>query len=272
MLSMAVNHMAVPNMRFDAVLSLSAKLGCVGVEFRNDLRSALFDGLPAESAKTAASARGQRILALAEIKMFNELTESRLPEVQGIIALARDCGAEGVSLIPRNGGPTLEKSEAMSGLERALAMLKPLLDDAGLLGFVEPLGFATSTLRLKREALEAIDNVDGNTTFRLIHDTFHHCLSGETELYPNETAIVHVSGVANTDLAPADMLDAHRVLVDRTDQIGNVAQLRTLLSRGYDGPISFEPFAPEIHALDNPGVALAASMSFLSTELAAIAA
>jgi len=272
MLSMAVNHMAVPNMRYGEVLSLAAKLGCVGVEFRNDLHAPLFDGEPAKAAKTTARASGQRILALAEIKAFNELTEDRLPEAQGIIAAAKGCGAEGVSLIPRNGGPALEKSAAMAGLRRAFALLKPLFDDAGLLGFVEPLGFETSTLRLKADALEAIDSIGGIATFRLIHDTFHHCLGGETEIYPNETAIVHVSGVTKADLAPADMKDEDRGLVDGADQLGNVVQLRSLISRGFDGPISFEPFAPEIHALDYPGAAIAASMEFLRSELAAIAA
>ncbi len=272
MLSMAVNHMAVPRMRFDAVLELSAELGCVGVEFRNDLSAPLFDGETAEAAKSAAHACGQKILALAEVKAFNELTEARLPDVQRIIAAAQTCGAEGVSLIPRNGGPAGKGSDAKSRLRDALLLLKPLLDDANLLGFIEPLGFETSTLRFKSDALEAIENVCGTGTFRLIHDTFHHCLSGETELYPSETAIVHVSGVTNADLSPADMRDQHRGLVDRSDRLGNVVQLRSLMSGGYDGPISFEPFAPEIHALEDPGTALAASINFLRTELAAIAA
>jgi 2-keto-myo-inositol isomerase len=272
MLAMAVNHMAVPNMRFDAVLSLSAKLGCVGVEFRNDLDVRLFNGEPADAAKEAAKSCGQRILALAEVKAFNELTDDRLPEVRNIIEIAQSSGAEGVSLIPRNGGPKLERQEARARLTGTLAALKPLLDEANLLGFVEPLGFESSTLRLKSEALEAIDEIGGNATFRLIHDTFHHCLSGETELFPNETAIVHVSGVANPALSSAEMQDKDRGLVDNGDQLGNVVQLRALLSRGYKGPISFEPFAPEIHALENPGAAIARSMKFLRTELAVIAA
>ncbi|MGI9390584.1 MAG: TIM barrel protein [Boseongicola sp.] len=272
MLPMAVNHMAVPNMRFNAVLSLSADLGCVGVEFRNDLGASLFDGEPASAAKTAAAESGQRILALAEIKAFNELTIDRLPEVKGLISTAQSCGAEGVSLIPRNGGKRRENSDARARLRDALTILKPLLEEANLLGFVEPLGFESSSLRRKSEALEAIDSVGGTETFRLIHDTFHHCLSGETELFPNETAIVHVSGVADSSLSYAEMRDEHRGLVDGFDQLGNVAQLRPLLSRGFEGPISFEPFAPEIHALDDPGAAIAASIGYLRTELAAIAA
>lgn len=272
MLPMAVNHMAVPNMRFDAVLSLSADLGCVGVEFRNDLEAPLFDGMPAIAAKSAAEDNGQRILALAEIKAFNELTSDRLPEVKSLISTAQSCGAEGVSLIPRNGGPHSDNSNRRARLLDALATLKPLLEEANLLGFVEPLGFESSTLRRKSEALEAIDNVGGTATFRLIHDTFHHCLSGESDIYPHETAIVHVSGVTDPNLSHAEMRDEHRGLVDGADQLGNVRQLRSLLSRGFDGPISFEPFAPEIHALDDPGAAIAASMNYLRDELAAIAA
>jgi len=272
MLPMAVNHMAVPSMRFDALLSFSAELGCVGVEFRNDLAAPLFNGETANAAKNAAEENGQRILALAEIKAFNELTDDRMPEAEKTISEARSCGAEGVSLIPRNGGPHREYSDAKARLLYALTALKPLLEEANLLGFVEPLGFESSTLRLKSEALEAIGNVGGTETFRLIHDTFHHCLSGETEIYPIETAIVHVSGVAEPNLSRTVMRDEHRGLVDTSDRLGNVVQLRSLLSRGFDGPISFEPFAPEIHALDDPGTAIAASMNYLRDELAAIAA
>ena len=50
---------------------------------------------------------------------------------------------------------------------------------------IEPLGFAESSLRLKREAVEAIDSVGGAHAFRLIHDTFHHAVAGERELFPD---------------------------------------------------------------------------------------
>ena len=58
-----------------------------------------------------------------------------------------------------------------------------------------------------------------------------------------------VHAVEDTSLAIADMRDAHRVLVGPADRLDNVGQLRRLLSAGYAGPISFEPFAAELRAL-----------------------
>ena len=48
------------------------------------------------------------------------------------------------------------------------------------------------------------------------------------------------------------MRDPHRVLVDRDDRLGNIAQMRALLAGGYAGPFSFEPFALSVHALRSP--------------------
>ena len=53
------------------------------------------------------------------------------------------------------------------------------------------------------------------------------------------------------------------MLVDASDRLDNLAQIRALLAAGYDGPFSFEPFAAEIHDLDNPEPALRASMTYL---------
>ena len=55
-----------------------------------------------------------------------------------------------------------------------------------------------------------------------------------------------------------------RVLVDGKDRLENIPQLKALLAAGYDGPISFEPFAEEVHALDDPEAALRESIGFVS--------
>ena len=72
------------------------------------------------------------------------------------------------------------------------------------------------------------------------------------------TGLVHISGVTDAAVSVPDMRDPHRVLVDRDDRLGNIAQIRALLAGGYAGPFSFEPFAPAVHALASPGEAVAA--------------
>jgi 2-keto-myo-inositol isomerase len=63
------------------------------------------------------------------------------------------------------------------------------------------------------------------------------------------------------------MLDPHRVLVDGRDRLENVRQIRELLARGFDGPFSFEPFAPEVHELADPEAALRASIDYVRAQV-----
>jgi 2-keto-myo-inositol isomerase len=145
--------------------------------------------------------------------------------------------------------------------------MAPILRDRGLVGLVEPLGFPVSSLRTKRAAVEAIDAAGGGDVYRLVHDTFHHHLAGETEFFPERTWLVHISGVVDPGLAVEEMLDRHRVLVDGTDRVENVAQMKALVAAGYDGPYSFEPFAPEIHGLADPAAALGASIDYVKAQV-----
>ena len=122
---------------------------------------------------------------------------------------------------------------AHADLVAALKAMAPILRARGLIGLVEPLGFPVSSLRSKREALAAIDAAGGGDVYRLVHDTFHHHLAGETEFFPERTGLVHISGVIDPDVSVDDMLDAHRVLVDGRDRLENLPQIKALLALGY---------------------------------------
>ena len=180
---------------------------------------------------------------------------------------ARDVGARALVLVPVNDGTGQGDGERQRNLRTALAALKTILDDRGIRGLVEPLGFEICSLRSKREAAEAIADIDGAGTFRMVHDTFHHHLAGEPELFPGMTGLVHISGVDDPALRAADMRDPHRVLVDAGDRLDNVGQIRALVAGGYAGLFSFEPFAPDVHGLADPAAALAASMDFIRSRL-----
>jgi 2-keto-myo-inositol isomerase len=104
-----------------------------------------------------------------------------------------------------------------------------------------------------------------------VHDTFHHYLAGGGKLFPQRTGIIHVSGVIDHSLALEQVADAHRVLVDDRDRLGNVEQIIALRRGGYDGPISIEAFSPEIHALPDPERALRETMEHIETSAAAAA-
>src|SRR5690606_3741331 len=149
---------------------------------------------------------------------------ARAGEAGALIDYAAACGARALVLVPKNDGTGQADGERQANLREALTALKPMLDAAGLIGLVEPLGFEICSLRSKREAVEAIQAIGGEETFRLVHDTFHHHLAGEQALFPEFTGLVHISGVEDPAIAVADMLDDHRVLVGPADRLANIDQ------------------------------------------------
>jgi 2-keto-myo-inositol isomerase len=272
MVAFALNHMTVARASYSELVRMAAALGCVGIEVRNDLPQPLFDGMdPAEGGRMARDA-GLRLLAVAEVKRFNDWSRDKRAEALALMKIAQAAGAEAVSLIPRNDNLGMGNGERQANLRVALRELKPMLDDHGLVGLVEPLGFEICALRYKSEAVDAITALDAAGTFMLVHDTFHHHLAHGGPLFPSHTGIVHISGVVDPDLGVAEMGDVHRVLVDERDRLGNLDQIAALQAAGYAGPVSFECFAPQVHASADPAGGLRASMDFIRSRLAAKAA
>lgn len=272
MTAFALNHMTVARLDFVQLVDLAANLGCVGIEVRNDLPQPLFDGMEPARAGALIRDRGLRLLAVAEVKRFNDWSADKASEALSLMRIAAAAGAEAVSLIPRNDNLGTADGERQKALRAALSGLKPMLEDHGLVGMVEPLGFEICALRYKAEAVEAIEELDAKGRFKLVHDTFHHTLAHGGPLFPDHTGIVHISGVVDPEVTLSGMTDAHRILVDGADRLGNVEQLAALAALGFDGPVSFEAFAPEVHASTDPARDLAASMAFIRQGLAAMAA
>jgi 2-keto-myo-inositol isomerase len=272
MVEFAINHMTAARMGFEGVLALGHDLGLVGIELRNDLPGPLFDGLAPEEAGARIRAAGLRLLALAEVKRFNDWSPDKARETLALMRIAKAAGAEAVSLIPRNDNQGMGNGERQANLRLALRELKPMLEDHDLIGMVEPLGFQICALRHKAEAVEAIEALGATGRFRLVHDTFHHFLAGGGPIHPAHTGIIHISGVTAPAVAAEEMQDAHRVLVDGHDRLGNVEQLAAFEAAGWRGPVSFEAFAGEVHALPDPAAALRTSMKFIGREMARMAA
>ena len=262
-MNLSLNHMTAPNLGWRDFLALAKDVGATGIEFRNDLPTPLFSGDNPEQVGAAVKASGLTLYGLSQVYPFNAFNDDIAKEVAALISIAKRCGAQSISLIPRNDGIGLEKSERQSNLRLALQEINPMLNDAGIFGLIEPLGFQRSSLRRKEETVDAIETVNGGDVFKIVHDTFHHHLAEETEFFPQHTGMVHVSGVVDTTLAIHEMEDEHRVLVDHHDRLGNVAQIKSLLNQGYEGPISMESFSPVIHAAPNISVLLKDSFKFM---------
>jgi 2-keto-myo-inositol isomerase len=272
MLPIGLNHMTAPHASTDQLLALANAVGCAGIELRNDLAGPLFDGKDSARVATLAASKGQRILALAEIKAFNQNTHDKLTDAEALIATANACGAEGVALIPAVSDQVIDRADQRAALRVALQALQPLLEKHGQIGLIEPLGFVTSTLRYKEDVVTVLDEMQSPACFAMVHDTFHHHVAGESAFYADLTAIVHISGVADPKPSIDQMTDTHRVLVDADDRLGNIDQLRSLRAAGYMGPASFEAFAPEIHDMKDPTAALVGSIAFINAALADVTA
>ena len=268
----ALNHMTTPNLGYEAFLDLAASLGCVGVEVRNDIARPLFDGLAPGDAGSLARTKGLRLVGLSQVYPFNSWSDTVAGNVRDLIDIATAAGAETISLIPRNDGTGCADGERQANLHQALTEVLPMLRAADMVALVEPLGFPQSSLRQKSELVETIEALGGRKHLKLVHDTFHHALAGGGPLFPDHTGIVHISAVVDPALTLDAMQDAHRVLVDADDQLGNVQQIADLCAAGYAGAFSYECFSPQTHALSDPRGAIGASFDFIDAQLRALAA
>lgn len=269
----ALNHITAPRLNSRAFIDLAARLGCVGVELRNDLadkrlsEAAFFDGEAPSDVGAYARSKGLRLLGLSEVYAFNRWNDQIKEKVERLISEAQASGAESISLIPSNDGRSESDEARLDGFRDALSRILPMLEGTKLIALVEPLGFTTSSLRRKREAISVIEEVGGKSRYKLVHDTFHHHLASETEFFPEWTGIVHISGVVDPALTPEQMRDEHRILVDGRDRLGNVAQIAKLKELGYSGAFSYECFAPSVHQDPNLEADIAGSLSSIKAGL-----
>ena len=261
----ALNHITAPYCDFAELSALARELGMHGVEIRNDLDGVpLSDGTAPALLREAAAEAGVSILSINALQRFDNWNAAREREAVQLAACARDAGAAFLVLCPVN-----DKTDRRSAPERArelrhsLPALARILSDHGIAGLVEPLGFAQCALRLKQDALDAIDDTGTAAQFALLHDSFHHALSGEQSLFPARTGLVHISGVEAEDVPLTAMHDGHRVLVGPRDRLDTMGQVRALREGGYVGPLAFEAFSPLVHDDPDRAAALAGSIAWL---------
>lgn len=264
----ALNHMCAPSLGLADFFALALRLGATEVEIRNDLEgNAILDGTSPETVKSLATRAGLTIISINALQRFNEWTPAREAEARALADHASRCGAKALVLVPTNDGSGRVNGERQANLRVALRNLAPILEQAGLIGFVEPLGFEVCSLRFKSEAAEAITSLKLESRFRMVHDTFHHHLAGESDIFPGMAGLVHISGVTDPNVGVSDMRDSHRVLVDGRDRLGNVEQIRQLLAANPSLTLSFEPFSAEVHASADIEADLRASIAFIEAAL-----
>lgn len=254
----SLNRIACPSLSLAEFLELTASLGLFKVELRNDIGSAdPIDGLAPEEAKRLASKYGIRFISINALQKFNlaSARDRAARELDTLLGLATAIGCPAIVLCPNN-DPADGRSPAQRAAETidALAAFGPAFTKAGVLGYVEPLGFAVSSLASLVLAQEAIKK-SGFPCYRVVHDTFHHHIGPEDLTVLGKsydvafTGLVHVSGVED-DIPLDEYRDAHRVLAGPADRMKSKEQIALLDKLGYRGDFSFEPFSSTVQKLE----------------------
>ncbi len=254
----ALNRIISPEMNLKSFFKLANSLGFEKVELRNDLKIPGIIGINfPEMVKDLKDEYSIQILTINALQRFNieAIAAEVLVELKDLVSTAKSIGCKAIVFCPDNN--LLENQSEEDFYDQTLKSMKrlaPVLKDNGIDGYLEPLGFGSSSLRSILTAQKLI--LESNcSVYKIVIDTFHHFLSPDTleslstEYDMTHTGLVHISGVT-ANLNKDECTDDYRVLNDDKDILKSKEQLRTFLKMGYEGDISFEPFSPKIQNLN----------------------
>ena len=265
----ALNRTCAPQLSLADFIALAGAVGVKAVEIRNDIEGREFaDGTPAAELRASLDGAGLAVASVNALQRFNDWATARAAEAEALVSYAAALGAPGLVLCPRHDeGHGWSEAEAERNLRDGLRALRPILRDHGIIGYVEPLGMKGSTMKRQAMAVAAVSDIDGWDAYQLCYDTFQFYRCGDDRLFPDHIGLAHMSGIARTDLAPADLTEPDRGLIFVGDRVGNVAQLRALRAAGYGGFVSMEPFSPTVQTDPELAAHLRASLDYVSSLL-----
>ena len=249
---LCLNRIVKPQIPLEEFLEFTADLGIRYVELRNDFTTTgVLDGMSDTALRQSFHDTSTKALTINALYPFEDarLLPENIEKLRELISEAQRINCPQIVLCPLNdAGDRRTSTQRSEELVAALDAYGPLFAETKMVGLIEPLGFAISSLRTKKAALEAIAKCNYPRSYRLLHDTFHHYLSGEIEFFPQQTAVVHVSGLL-PGKSKAATTDEDRILVTKDDIMDNRGQLATLLGGGCTAPISYEPFSSQVRDL-----------------------
>jgi 2-keto-myo-inositol isomerase len=269
----ALNRIVCPTLSLEEFFRLAADLGLSKVELRNDLPGGrITDDMKPAQAAALAEKHGVKVITINALQKFNLASvKARVSaELEDLLDTAAALRCPAVVLCPNN--ETTDTRDAVTRLAETAAALSafgPSFTRRGILGYVEPLGFAECSLPSIKAAVTAIRQ-SGQPCFRTVYDTFHHYLGPDTEddigtsYDVAHTGLIHASGV-ESPVAKEKYRDEHRVLPGPSDRTACREQIRRHVRLGYAGDIALEPFAAEVQKLPKEKLAeaLRASLQYL---------
>jgi 2-keto-myo-inositol isomerase len=270
-ITFAMNRTCAPQLSLPEFLRLVQGVGVSAIEIRNDIEGQEFmDGTEPAALLDQLQAADIKIASVNALQRFNDWTKQREAEAKFLIGYAAKLGAPGVVLCPvHNIDHGWTEAEAEQKLREGLKQLRPILLDLGVKGYVEPLGMMGSTMKKQSMAVAAIADIGGWDAYELCFDTFQFFRCGDTVLFPERVGLAHMSGIVRNDLSPSELTEPDRVLVENTDRVENIKQLRALQAAGYSGYVSIEPFNTEVQQSEDLQVKLRNSFARVKAGLAA---
>ena len=254
----SLNRIIYPNLKLEDFFKFTADLGLNKVELRNDLpKKGVIDTYSPEEIKDLLKKYGIEILTINALQKFNlgAVLPQAIKELKELINLSLSIGCKAIVLCPNNEvNDRRDSKEIFKETVGALKSFAPLFEESNLLGYVEPLGFKESSLSSLVTAMNAIQEA-GYLNYKIVHDTFHHHIGPDTfDIIENKydlsyTGLVHISGVESV-IPTEQYRDNHRILVSAQDRLKSKEQIELLIKLGYNGDISFEPFAKEVQKME----------------------
>jgi 2-keto-myo-inositol isomerase len=262
-------------------VKFAARLGISKVELRNDLPGRtgdILDGLKPADLRNLTRNEGVDSISINALQKFNLPSRRKacIEELKRLLELSASIDCPAVVLCPNN-----EQNDARTPKQKyrdtvdALAEYGSLFAEYGIAGYVEALGFSISSLSSLPAAAQAV-KASGYGCYRVLFDTFHHYIGPDTVgMFGMDgfgasyeiayTGLVHISGVEDS-IPVEQFLDAHRVLIGPQDRMKNKEVIRRLVSAGYLGVFSFEPFGDAVQKLspDKLAASIEASLKYLT--------
>lgn len=255
-----LNRIICPSLDIREFFQMANDLGLCYVELRNDLlERSIIDNYSVSEIRYLMKRYNIQICSINAVQQFNYLKEiTRIAkELKNLLKLAQEINCRAIVLCPFNKVDIFNKPRAVEEYYQktvlALKELLPLFRDNDMLGYIEPLGFKSSSLSSAILALKAIKEV-GYEGYKIVYDTFHHYLGPDDlsiidkEYDMRFTGLMHISAVT-VDLVPEQYRDEHRNMDFKKDKLNNKEQINFFVQHGYDGIISFEPFFTEVQKL-----------------------
>jgi len=253
-----LNRIMCPTLDMEEFFQLTNELGLNWVELRNDINGGnIIGSYSIQEIRDLAKQYHIQICSINALQRFNNLEEidKTKEELNSLLTLAKNINCQAIVLCPMNEEDDHRCPEEQ--VHETIYILKELInvfEDFGIMGYIEPLGFNSSSLSSVITAMKIMKEV-GYKGYKIVYDTFHHAIGPDgLNLLAREydiqfTGLMHISSI--TAEIPIDQYqDKYRNMDFSRDRMNNKEQIEFLVNRGYQGIISFEPFAEEIQKLD----------------------